>query len=142
MSMAGVVLSAGALLSAGCAGTQPMDMRAAQELLDKDALKSVFSNVNVVPVQSPGVIQSELPAEIFMPDGSYTRVGNRIRLHGTFQIQKNLLCVKIDESSSQCSQVFRMRDGTYNLVNVTTGSSNHITVTPRRLGGIRNGLDA
>src|SRR3954469_804607 len=133
MRTALVILSAVALLSAvGCAGTRTTNMRTAQELLDEVALKSVFSGVDVVPVQSRGVIQSEPPAEIFMPDGSYLRVGNRTRLHGPFQIQRSLLCVRIDGSASQCRKVFRMGDGTYTLIDVATGSSNHVTVTPRK----------
>jgi hypothetical protein len=102
------------------------------EFLKDDALRTLFSDAYVTPVQYPDVIRSHPPGEIFMSDGSYIRVGNRTRMYGTFNVRGNLVCVQGDGFRQQCRQVESMGNGTYSLTDISNRSSVQVTITPHK----------
>jgi hypothetical protein len=95
------------------------------------ALRTLLRDVYVAPVPLPGGTRVDHPpGEIFGSNGVYRRALSRRSIEGTFVIQGDLVCVQGPDLHRLCRQVLGENNGTYVFIDVETGSSTLMTVTP------------
>jgi hypothetical protein len=100
--------------------------------LTEDAVRSLLSDVVVAPVGDPNVIDSRLPAEIFLSHGNYERAIHRIRMSGTFYFSGNSVCVSLSGVAPLCRLMIANPDGTYVFVDSAGARSGPMTISPYR----------
>lgn len=96
------------------------------------ALYVLLNDAYVEPVRSTGTAMgNNWSGEIFQSDGIYAQVSGRTRLYGSYHVQGDAVCVKGDGIKQRCRLVISNADGTYSLIDVSTGSSVLVTTKPR-----------
>lgn len=102
-----------------------------QTLSDR-AIRHFLPGKQLIPVIPPDVVVSHPTIEVFGADGSYDRRHRGMITSGSYTIIENSVCVRVQGADHGCRRVMALPDGSYMLINTSSGRATKVRAEPLR----------